>query len=201
MSRRKVQRVPYRLDASGVSGLERGELVAILRGADEMIARGGRTQLSKLLKGSREASVLEHGLDRCPSYGFYRELALDEILRRVDWVIQQGFLRIEYDYRLPVLVFTKEGWAIEAETMAEELLRDFDVRLEAGPPYDFSHLKDRNREMIMLLLDKLEASGRPELIPLLQAWSEIDYAKVRARIAQVIRALAPTAKRDAFRLV
>ena len=154
-----------------------------------MIGRGGRTQLVKLLKGSREASVLEHGLDRCPSYGYYRELSADEVLRRVDWTIVHGFLRIEYDYRLPVLIFTDQGWAIEVETMAEELFHGFDARLAAGPPYDFSDLQDRNRQMILLLLDKIEASRRPELIPLLRAWAEIDYAKVRARIGRVIRTL------------
>ena len=190
MSRRKANRVPYHLDATGVSDLARAEIVAILRGADTMIARGGRTQLSKLLKGSREASVLEHGLDRCPSYGYYRVLSLEDILRRIDWVIQHGFLRIEYEGRLPVLIFTDRGWAIEVETMAEELLRSFDARLAAGPPYDLSDLKDRNRQMILLLLDKVEATARPELIPLLEAWSAIDYAKVRARIGRVIRALA-----------
>ena len=104
-------------------------------------------------------------------------------------MIEQGYLRIEYDYRLPVLVFTERGWEIEVETMAEELLRGFDDRLKAGPPYDFTDLKDRNRQMIMLLLDRLEASGRCDFIPLLRAWSEIDYAKVRARIARVIRSL------------
>jgi RQC domain len=189
MSRRK-QRVPYHLDAKGVAALSRGEIVAILRGADTMIGLGGRTQLTKLLKGSREASVLEHGLDRCPSYGFYRELKLEEILRRVDWTIQAGFLGLEYEGRLPVLFFTERGWAIEVETVADELLRDFDARLAAGPPYDFSDLKDRDRQMILLLLDKVEASGRRELIPLLEAWAAIDYAKVRARIARVIHALA-----------
>jgi hypothetical protein len=43
--------------------------------------------------------------------------------------------------------------------------------------------------MILLLLDKLEASGRRDFIPILSAWAAIDYAKVRARIEQVIRAL------------
>ena len=169
--------------------MARDEIVAILRGADMMIGLGGRTQLAKLLKGSREASVLEHGLDRCPFYGFYRELSLEETLRRVDRAIVDGFLRVEYDHRLPVLVFTERGWEIEVETMAGELFRDFDARLAAGPPYDFSHLKDRNRQMILRLLDKIASSARPELIPLLQAWAEIDYAKVRSRIAAVIRTL------------
>ena len=188
MSRRD-QRVPYLLDSGGVENLSAKEIAAILRGADAMIHRGGRTQLSRLLKGSRLASVLEHGLDRNPSYGFYRDLSMEDILRRIDWVIRNDYLEIVYDYRLPVLVFTKKGWAIEAATMAAELLRGFDGRLAAGPPYDLSDLKDRNREMIFLLLDKIEASRRHDLIPLLLAWAEFDYAKVRARITNVIRSL------------
>jgi hypothetical protein len=186
---RRVQRVRYQLDASGIGSLSAEEIAAILRGADSMIARGGRTQLSKLLKGSREAAVIEHGLDQNPSHGFYRNLTAEEILKRVDWMIKNDYLRIEYSYRLPVIVFAPRGWAIEVVTMAEELLRGFDDRLAAGPPYDFSDLKDRNREMILLLLDKIEASGRRDFVPLLKAWSAIDYAKVRARIGSVMRTL------------
>ena len=189
MSKRNVRRVPYHLDASGVETLSAGEIRAILRSADDMIGRGGRTQLSKLLKGSREASVLEHGLHRNPSYGFYRALPLDDILRRIDWVIKNEFLGIVYDYRLPVLVFTDLGWAIESVAMAEELLDGFDRRLAEGPPYDLADLKDRNRGMIFLLLDMVETSGRADFIPLLLAWAEVDYAKVRAKIGHVIRAL------------
>jgi hypothetical protein len=133
---------------------------------------------------------IEYGLDRCPSYGFYRELPIDEVLRRIDWMIENEYLRIEYSYRLPVLVFSKRGWAIEVETMAEELLRGFDERLAAGPPYDFADLKDRNREMIFRLLDKIAASRRFDFIPLLRAWQQIDYQKVQARIKGIIRAIS-----------
>jgi hypothetical protein len=187
---RKVKRVPYYLDSGGVRYLPAREIAAILRGADTMIGAGGRTQLSKLLKGSREKSVIEHGLDRCPSYGFYRELPIDEVLRHIDWMIENEYLRIEYSGRLPVLVFTNRGWAIEVETMAEELLRGFDERLAGGPPYDLSDLKDRNREMIFLLLDKIAASRRFDFIPLLRAWQQIDYQKVQARINGIIRAIS-----------
>jgi hypothetical protein len=34
-----------------------------------------------------------------------------------------------------------------------------------------------------------EASGRPDFIPLLLAWDEIDYEKIRTRIGGVIRSL------------
>jgi len=189
MGKRDRQRVRYQLDSTGVKNLAGPEIAAILRAADEMIGAGGRTQLSRVLKGSREKVIFEHGLDLCPSYGFYRELPIDEILRRIDWMIENDYLRIIYNGRLPVVVFTERGWAIEVEKRAEELVGMFEARLDHGPPYDFSELKDRNRQMIFLFLDKLEASGRPEFKPLLEAWAEIDYAKVRARIARVIRTL------------
>lgn len=186
---RRRERVRFQLDAEGVESLDSAEIAAILRGADMMIGRGGRTQLSRVLKGSREANLLEHGLDRCPSYGFYRDLTTEEILRRIDWTIQQDYLSIGYSGRLPVLVFTEKGWAIEIVTMADELLRGFDDRLAAGPPFGLSDLKDRDRGMIFLLLDKVKDSRRWELIPLLRAWEEIDYQKVQARIRQTIRSI------------
>jgi hypothetical protein len=189
MSRRREQRVRYQLDASGIAALSDVEIASILRGADSMIGRGGRTQLSKLLKGSREATVIEHGLDRNPAYGFYKNLTLDEILKRIDWAIMQQYLRIEYNVRLPVLVFTDKGWAIEKSTLIEEMLQGFEARLAAGPPYDLSELKDLNRGLILLFLDRIEALGRRDFIPLLLAWSAIDYAKIRARIAAVIRTI------------
>ena len=52
-----------------------------------------------------------------------------------------------------------------------------------------SDLKDRNRQVIWRLLDKIEASGDPRYIPALEAWEPIDYRKVRARIRSVIRVL------------
>jgi len=56
-----------------------------------------------------------------------------------------------------------------------------------------SYLKDRNRGMIMLLLDKVEATGDPKYIPLLEAWQQIDYKKVRQRIRQVVNHLSEPA--------
>ncbi len=66
--------------------------------------------------------------------------------------------------------------------------------LEAGPPYDMTYLKDRNRGMILLLLDKVEAARDPKYIPLLEAWAQVDYKKVRERIREVIRRLRPEAR-------
>lgn len=103
---RKVRRVPYELDDGGIKTMPAEEIAGILRGADDLIMSGGRGLLGKILKGSRAQDVLRLGLDSSPVYGYYRSLTLAEISNRVDWVILQGYLDIEYDYRLPMLVYT-----------------------------------------------------------------------------------------------
>ena len=150
---------------------------------------GGRTLLAKILKGSGDKRLLELGLDASPVYGVYQDMPLKEVQARIDWVILQGYLAIEYDHRLPLLVYTPRGWEIEKETFASELLAGFDQLLEQPGEYDMTYLKDRNRGMIFLLLDKPAATQDPKYIPLLEAWAKIDYRKVRSRIRQVITAL------------
>jgi hypothetical protein len=190
---RKVQHVPYRLDDRGIPALTHQELETILRGADDLIMRGGRTLLAKILKGSRDKRVLVRDLDQSPAYGYYQALAEADILARIDWVIERGFLRIEYDGRLPLLVYTADGWEIEKGTYADELLHGFDMMLaSSGGAWDMSFLKDRDRGLINLLLDKVEATGDRKYVPLLEAWSQIDYRKVQQRIREVVRHLQIT---------
>jgi hypothetical protein len=185
---RKVQRVHYELDPKDVKKLQPEELKAILRGADELIGSGGRSLLVKILKGSHAQDVLRLHLEQCPVHGYFHHLSTDEILARIDRAIMDGYLKVEYDYRLPVLVFTDAGWEIEKETFANELLAGFDELLRTSPPpYDMSYLKDRNRSLIWRLLDKIETSGNPKYLPLLEAWQQIDYKKVKQRIEQVMR--------------
>ena len=185
---RKVQRVRYYLDPKDVNELPPEELKAILRGADEVIGNGGRSLLVKILKGSHGRDVLNLHLDQCPVYGFFHHLSAENVLARIDRAILDGYLNVVYDYRLPVLVFTDAGWEIEKETFANELLAGFDeLLIKSQPPNDMSYLKDRNRTLIWCLLDKVEASGDSKYLPLLEAWEQIDYKKVRQRVEQIMR--------------
>ena len=184
---RRVRRVGYTLDTKGLKPLPKEEIAAILRGADDLIMSGGRSLLVKVLKGSRAKKVLELGLDKSPVYGYHAPLTMDQILARVDWTIVNGYLDIEYDYRLPLLRYSHRGWEIERETYAGELLQEFDEMLASGcEQFDMSYLKDRARDMILLLLDKVEVTGDRKYVPILEAWAEIDYKKVRKRIQQVV---------------
>lgn len=145
--------------------------------------------LAKTLKGSRQKKVLQLGLDGSPVYGYYRSLSETDIVARIDWVIRRGYLAIEYDHRLPLLVYTPKGWEIERETYASELLDGFEHLLAAGPPYRMDYLKDRNRQLIWRLLELVEEAGDPKYVPLLQAWQKVDYRKVRERVGECLRRL------------
>jgi hypothetical protein len=184
---RKAKRVQYFLNPKDVKSLPQEDLKAILRGADELIGSGGRSLLVKILKGSRAQEVLGLQLDQCPVYGYFSHLSADDVMARIDRAILDGYVKVEYDYRFPVLVFTEAGWEIEKETFANELLLEFDELIIKNPSsYDMSYLKDRNRSLIWHLLDKVETSKDPKYLPLLEAWAQIDYKKVKQRIEQVM---------------
>jgi hypothetical protein len=186
---RKFRRVPIHLDAKGLSDLPEADLHAVLRGADDLIAQGGRTLLTRILRGSKSKDVLARGLDRSPVYGYFKNISDEQTLARIDWAIQNGYLRIEHFDRLPLLVYTQKGWEIERENYADELLAGFDNLIQKGPPYDMEYLKERDRQMILRLLDKIETTGDARYVPLLEAWKKIDYKKVQFRIREVIRRL------------
>lgn len=146
--------------------------------------------LAKILKGSIDKKLLEHKLDLCPMYGYYKSITLTEISHRIDFVIEKGYLDIQYSYRLPVIVYTEKGWEIERETYAKELYLKLEGLLKEN---DFSYvaeLKDRNRGLILLLIEKITKSGNPDFIPLLRTWQEIEYKKVRTALQKAINGLS-----------
>lgn len=187
---RRVRRVPVNLNIDDLRPVPFEEIKVILRGADELIMSGGRTLLAKILKGSRESKVLELNLDRCPVYGYFKDFSIKAITTKIDWLILNEYLSIQYDRRLPLLVYTRKGWEIEMATYSDELLQGFDEMIASGKTeFDIADLKDRNREMILMLLNKVAATGDTKYIPILEAWRKIDYKKVRQRINWVINKL------------
>jgi hypothetical protein len=187
---KRENRVKVHLDAKGIKNVPFDEIKTILRGADELIMSGGRTLLAKVLKGSKDKKLLERYLDKCPVYGHFNDLTIEEITAKIDWLILNYYLDIEYDYRLPLLVFSEKGWQIEMDTRTDEFLREFDEMINSGQShFDMTYLKDRNRKMVFMLLDKIENSKDKSYIPILVAWKSVDYKKVRQRINAVIRSI------------
>ncbi len=182
---KKVRRVPVVLDAGEIKDLPLEDIRMILRGADELISTGGRSMLAKILKGSKDKKIFEYKLNECPAYGYYQDMKLDDISKCIDWMIKEDYLRIEYDYRLPLLVFSEKGWQIEKETFAQELYQRMCLDVEEKKARVLFEMKEVNRQVVMCVLDKIEKEGTEEFLPYLGAWKMLEVKKVAARIAEV----------------
>lgn len=182
---KKVRRVPVILDAGEIKDLPQEDIRMILRGADELISTGGRSMLAKILKGSKDKKIFEYKLNECPAYGYYQDMKLDDISKCIDWMIKKDYLRIEYDYRLPLLVFSEKGWQLEKETFAQELYRRMCLDVEEKKARVIFEMKEVNRQVVMCVLDKIEKEGTEEFLPYLEAWKMLEVKKVAARIAEV----------------
>lgn len=182
---KKVRRVPVSLDAGEIKDLPQEDIRMILRGADELISTGGRSMLAKILKGSKDKKIFEYKLNECPAYGYYQDMKLDDISKCIDWMIKKDYLRIEYDYRLPLLVFSEKGWQIEKETFAQELYQRICLDVKENKARVIFEMKEVNRQVVMRVLDKIEKDGTEEFLPYLEAWKMLEVKKVAARIAEV----------------
>ena len=182
---KKVRRVPVVLDAGEIKDLPQEDIRMILRGADELISTGGRSMLAKILKGSKDKTIFKYKLNECPAYGYYQDMKLDDISKCIDWMIKKDYLRIEYDYRLPLLVFSEKGWQIEKETFAQELYQRMCLDVEEKKARVLFEMKEVNRQVVMCVLDKIEKEGTEEFQPYLEAWKMLEVKKVAARIAEV----------------
>ena len=182
---KKVRRVPVILDAGEIKDLPQEDIRMILRGADELISTGGRSMLAKILKGSKDKTIFKYKLNECPAYGYYQDMKLDDISKCIDWMIKKDYLIIEYDYRLPLLVFSEKGWQIEKETFAQELYQRMCLDVEEKKARVIFEMKEVNRQVVMRVLDKIEKEGTEEFLPYLEAWKMLEVKKVAARIAEV----------------
>ena len=182
---KKVRRVPVILDAGEIKDLPQEDIRMILRGADALISTGGRSMLAKILKGSKDKTIFKYKLNECPAYGYYQDMKLDDISKCIDWMIKEDYLRIEYDYRLPLLVFSEKGWQIEKETFAQELYQRMCLDVEEKKARVIFEMKEVNRQVVMCVLDKIEKDGTKEFLPYLEAWKMLEVKKVAARIAEV----------------
>jgi hypothetical protein len=63
---RRSRRVQVDLNVRGLTDIPDSDLHAILRGADDIIGKGGRNLLTKILRGSTSKPVLENGLGALP---------------------------------------------------------------------------------------------------------------------------------------
>lgn len=161
----------------------------ILRGAWQIATRGGRKQLSLLLKGSKNKGLLKHGLQTSPVYGRLSFLTLEEIERRIDRIILKGDLDIEYSGDLPLVVVTAEGWERVRPWAFEYEWKSAAVADQKSLAEMFFVWRNRRREDQYQLLDAVVCLSPVEAHRLLTEWHTVSGKEMRARIAQRISEL------------
>lgn len=162
------------------------EINQILRASDEVIGLGGRTMIAKILKGSRDQKLLELKLDRCPVYGCFK---MEDIMRRIDWMLFNQYLLIDYRGDLPMIVFSDKGWETYKPIYVDEIyqlmvLSDLDSHASM-----IDRLNKTNREVIGMLLNRISESKNTNLIPLLTQWKSRQVKKIRDEIDHTIKIL------------
>jgi len=186
---RKVRRVPVVLDPSDEPPTP-DEMDAILLAADEIIDRAGRNGLTLILKGSRAAKVFEKEWDQVETYGALAYLTRDEIARKVDWMIYEGWLDIEYEWALPLIAHTERGWERVRRLWVDKLLAEFETwAAEGRSERVWPRIETFHRDIKFQLLDRIHWQRAHHLAPVLLAWQPHEVRKVRQRIGNVIRHL------------
>lgn len=158
------------------------DIKKILRAADDIIFVGGRSMLAKILKGSKDKKLLEKQLELCPSYGYFVGLTIEKITRIIDWMIVNDYLDIDYNGRLPMIIFSEKGWETYKPVYMEELYNNI---LNVNPDKSeelIEKLTKTNREIIVILLNKIGASKNIGFIRLLTKWEAVEVKKVRQKI-------------------
>lgn len=182
---KKIRRVPYTLKPCK-EALSQDKIRIIIRGAEDVVYHGGRSLLAKILKGSKDKKVIELNLDKNLSYGFFKNDSIEIITSKIDWMIDKRYLDIEYDYRLPFLAYKDSGLKIAKDLISDEYFKKIK---EAITNNDFQvalSFKDKNRDMVFILLEKICKNGDNRFIPFLEFWKKNDYKNVQAGINNVI---------------
>ena len=186
----KKSRVQCHLsDLKGLATPSEKDISIILRAADEIIFKAGRTMLAKILKGSKDKKIVELQLDQAPSYGYFNHLSIEEITKIVDWMIVKDYLDIDYDGRLPLIIFSTRGWERYKPIYVEELFQKILLLDEDRTEDIINQLKQTNRQVIEMLLLRIGESCNNQFIEFMIKWEATEVKKVRALINQALSKL------------
>jgi hypothetical protein len=187
---RPLESITEEVDAAENVPLTTEEHECILRGAWQVAAKGGRSQLSLLLKGSKNKSVLKHGLDQSPVYGKLSYLTIEEIENRIDQLIRKGELRTEFFRDLPLILLTDQSW-LRIQPWAHEYECQLAATADARTLTDIlNNWRNRRREEQHQLLESMALTERGSARRVLQAWYGLAGKEMRSKIETALSTLA-----------
>jgi Uncharacterised protein family (UPF0158)/RQC domain len=187
---RPLESINEEIDAAENVPLTIDEHECILRGAWQVAAKGGRSQLSLLLKGSKNKSVLKHGLGQSPVYGKLSYLTIEEIENRIDQLIRKGELRTEFFGDLPLILLTDQSW-LRIQPWAHEYECNLAASADARRLNEIlNNWRNRHREEQHQLLDAMALTEPESARRVLQAWHGLAGKEMRSKIETALSTLA-----------
>ncbi len=189
MSRRRHPRVPVTLVLPSEPPTPE-EIDAILLATDSIIGQAGRTGVALILNGSRSKKVREWEWDQLPDYGRLQHLTADAIERKVDWCICHGWLRIEYEREIPLLLHTPQGWERVKSLWVRRVLAWFaEWAATQQPEKVWPTLEHIHREIKLRVLECIAQDKAIHLAPALQVWFVHEVRAVRQAINATLQQL------------
>lgn len=128
--------------------LSQEEIETILLAASEIIMYGGKGLLGKILAGSKDKRIFTSNLQHSPAYGAFKGMKQKEIMEKVEWMFEHGYLAS--DDRLSLLVYTEKGWnTVNLESTGPsndgQLIHSFEANKKwLALPADFRQKLTRN---------------------------------------------------------
>lgn len=168
---------------------------AIFGVCEQVIGGAGRSSVMMALRGSRSEKMRRLGLVDCRGHGHFAGMSEDEVLARIDTLIHEGLLEIEWNQEdMPLLVYTESGLEMAMDYAADDWLEELRAAVTRGAAgvSELSFLKDvqgRNQKTVLLLADRVASEATAEWLPLLRAWRDGEIRRVRERLGPVIERL------------
>ena len=107
----------------------------------------------------------------------------------IDGVIVNGFLDIDYNGWLPMIVFSDKGWETYKPIYADELYQKILNVTEDKRADLIEELKLTNRQVIEMLSWRIDESRNIGFIRFLIKWEAVEVKKVRALINRAVSEL------------
>ena len=148
------------------------------------------------LRGSKAQRVLQHDVATARGYGFYTGVPEPEVLARIDALIAEELLDLEFREGFPLIVYTEQGLALAMRYAAEDWFTVLRARVQpvaSGAALEFpfltSAMPQRNHNTVLLVVKLAAEVADKSRLPLLRAWRETEIKRVRAQLTPLITAL------------
>ncbi len=173
-------------------GLSEQEIDTILRVTGDIAYQGGKNALVLVLKGSRSKDIKEKGLDQIKDYAAFKKETVKVIKNKINWMIENGWLRVEYRQKQPLVFQSARGQERIKKVATEAIFKEFDNWIHNDKAETMAlQMKEVNRDVKLNVLQKILSRKMYEYMPIMYYWKTNESKRMKKKINDTMRALIP----------